>query len=126
MDAPLRTEIEARLLEERDRLQEDLNTALEESRENRAEESGDLSRLKSHPADAGSQADEADTDLRIAERATERVNRIDAALNRLRDQPDTFGRCEVCGETIAAARLRLVPWTTRCADHARERESGGR
>lgn len=118
MDDGLRDEIETRLLEERDRLQDDLNTAVDESRDNRAEPSGDLSRLKSHPADAGSQAAEADTDLRIAERATERVNRIDAALTRLRDQPDEFGRCEICSDEIDAERLRLVPWTTRCAEHA--------
>lgn len=122
MDAELRNELETRLLEERDRLQEDLNTALEEGRENRAEESGDLSRLKSHPADSASQAEEADTDLRIAERATERVNRVDAALARLREQPDDYGQCEVCGEVIDPDRLRVVPWTTRCVDHVKSAE----
>ncbi|MEK9500231.1 TraR/DksA family transcriptional regulator [Gaopeijia maritima] len=116
MNDTIRNELESRLLEERDRLQEDLDHAVEESRD--ASDVGDLSNLKSHPADSGTQEDEADTDLRIAERATERINRIDAALTRLREQPDEFGRCEVEGKAIAIERLRLVPWTTRCAEHA--------
>lgn len=116
MDNELRNELELLLLEERDRLQADLHTALDEGRE--ANDSGDLSNLKSHPADSGTQEAEVDTDLRIAERATDRITHIDAALTRLREQPEDYGQCEVCGRAIEAARLRLVPWTTRCAEHA--------
>lgn len=116
MDDGLRAELETRLLENRDRLQEDLNTAVAEGRD--ARDSGDLSNLKSHPADSGSQENEAETDLRIADRATHRINLIDAALVRLREQPDDFGHCDVCGDAIEPNRLRLVPWTVRCADHA--------
>lgn len=118
LDADQRAEIEERLLEERDRALEDLNTAVEEESQPQAASSGDLSKYPSHPADAASHADEADTDFRLANRNTDRLNRIDAALNRLREHPETFGRCEIDGEPIAVERLRLIPWTTRCADHA--------
>ena len=46
------------------------------------------------------------------------LERIDAALDTLVNQPHDFGRCERCGEPIAAARLSLVPWTRRCTQHA--------
>lgn len=116
MNDATRNEMETLLLTERDRLQTDLNSAVDERRE--AGDSSDLSTLKSHPADSGTQEDEADTDLRIAERASDRINHIDAALTRLREQPEDYGRCEVCGDSIQPERLRLVPWTTRCAEHA--------
>lgn len=116
MKDDIRNEMEARLLEERDQLQHDLNTALYERRE--ASDAGDLADLKTHPADSATQENEARTDLLIADRATDRINQIDAALTRLREQPEAYGRCEVGGEAIAVERLRLVPWTTRCAEHA--------
>lgn len=31
----------------------------------------------------------------------------------------TYGRCDVCGEPIAASRLEARPWSTRCIQHAR-------
>ncbi|MDQ3484297.1 MAG: TraR/DksA C4-type zinc finger protein [Actinomycetota bacterium] len=30
----------------------------------------------------------------------------------------SYGRCDVCGEDIDAARLEARPWATRCIDHA--------
>ncbi|MDQ3307686.1 MAG: TraR/DksA C4-type zinc finger protein [Actinomycetota bacterium] len=30
----------------------------------------------------------------------------------------SYGRCDVCGEDIGAARLEARPWATRCIDHA--------
>jgi RNA polymerase-binding transcription factor DksA len=30
----------------------------------------------------------------------------------------TYGRCDVCGETIPAARLEARPYTARCVAHA--------
>lgn len=46
------------------------------------------------------------------------LERIDAALDTLVNRPTEFGRCERCGQPIAAARLALVPWTRRCTRHA--------
>lgn len=116
----VRAEMEERLLTERDRTQEDLETALEEESRPPAESSGSLSRYPSHPADAASDADEAHTDFLVAERSTERLNLIDAALDRLREHPESYGRCEVCGEPIDLERLRMVPWTRHCVDDAPE------
>lgn len=120
LDEETRAEMEERLLEERDRTREDLNTALEEESQPPRESSGALSDLPSHPADAASEVAEADADMRVAERSTEHIAVVDDALHRLREQPETYGVCEICGETIAMERLRLLPWTRRCAEHAPE------
>jgi len=38
---------------------------------------------------------------------------VNEALRRI--QNGTYGTCEVCSKPIPAARLGLIPWTTRCA-----------
>jgi DnaK suppressor protein len=50
----------------------------------------------------------------------ETLNHIDTALRRLRE--GTYGDCFECGEEIAQARLRALPFAVRCRDceHARE------
>ena len=112
-----RQEIEERLLKERDRAQEVLNRALDEEDEMQSESSGDLSKFPSHMADAGTQADEADTDFQVAERNSDRITRIDKALRRLRETPEAVGICQECGDPISMERLRIVPWTSVCARH---------
>jgi DnaK suppressor protein len=44
----------------------------------------------------------------------ETLNKIDAALRRLGE--DTYGDCFECGEEIAEARLRALPFAVRCKD----------
>lgn len=72
-------------------------------------------------------SDNLDAAATVAEREVESVEaatqvalleRIDAALDTLVNRPTEFGRCERCGQPIAAARLSLVPWTRRCTRHA--------
>lgn len=45
---------------------------------------------------------------------------IEAALGRIRS--GTYGRCEVTGEPIPAARLRVLPWTRLSTAAARKTE----
>ena len=43
---------------------------------------------------------------------------VERALAKLED--GSYGRCDVCGEPIAAERLEALPWAVRCvADAAR-------
>jgi DnaK suppressor protein len=51
----------------------------------------------------------------------ETLNAIDAALHRLED--GTYGDCFDCGGEIAEARLRALPFTVRCIDCERARET---
>lgn len=45
-------------------------------------------------------------------RDLDELTQIEAALQRL--QTGRFGRCEDCAEPIAAARLNVQPWASRC------------
>ncbi len=53
---------------------------------------------------------------------TERLRRIDAALDRVNDPDEEFGVCEACGEAIGLRRLELMPWTRLCLDCQAENE----
>jgi DnaK suppressor protein len=41
---------------------------------------------------------------------------VERAEQKLAD--GSYGRCDVCGVEIGAARLEARPWATRCLDHA--------
>jgi DnaK suppressor protein len=41
---------------------------------------------------------------------------VDRSLAKLDD--GTYGRCDICGEEIAAGRLEVHPWATRCVRDA--------
>ena len=47
---------------------------------------------------------------------SEVLARITAALARIDDDPDSFGRCTDCEEPIAAKRLELMPYVELCVD----------
>ena len=48
--------------------------------------------------------------------ARERLAAVDAALAKM--EAGTYGRCEVCGSSIAEARLEARPLSVRCVDCA--------
>lgn len=52
----------------------------------------------------------------------EELAQIDAALQRLADDPDGFGICEQCEEPIPARRIELMPWVRMCIDCQQGRE----
>lgn len=51
----------------------------------------------------------------------ETLNQIDTALRRLGE--GTYGDCVECGEEIAQARLRALPFAVRCKDCEEARET---
>ncbi len=48
------------------------------------------------------------------------LREIDKALDRMKE--GSYGYCEVCGKPIEEERLKAVPWTTLCIEHAEEAE----
>ena len=64
---------------------------------------------------------QADLDLALLEIRSEAIRQIDHALARI--DAGTYGICEECGITIAAARLRALPSAERCRDCEEVRES---
>jgi RNA polymerase-binding transcription factor DksA len=112
------TKIENRLLEERARLVDQLNefTNLEAEGDNQ-ERSGSLSNLPFHQADLGTDTANEELEASIATRRSAEIGEIDAALERLRTSPETFGIDENSGESIPFERLDLIPWARTAVPH---------
>jgi RNA polymerase-binding transcription factor DksA len=118
-----RSTVEARLLAERERALEaigDFDALTKDLRER----AGELSLYDQHPADFGSESGEREKQFLLASVEGRRLYEIDEALQRLYRTPEEFGVCAVCGEAIGRERLDVVPETTLCARHARERDAG--
>ena len=65
-------------------------------------------------AAAASQVFEQQRDLALRDRATQQLELVDAALERLDD--GSFGTCLRCAKLIADARLEALPWAAHCID----------
>jgi len=100
-----------RLHEERTRLLEQLH-AFEEvnAEESSQEQSGDLSKVPTHLADLGTDANTEEVELMIGSRMSQELAEIDAALDRLTTSPETFGQDEATGKSIAFERLDIIPY----------------
>jgi RNA polymerase-binding transcription factor DksA len=61
--------------------------------------------------------------LNLAASDRERINEIDAALQRIKDR--TYGLCELTFEPIKKARLDEIPWTRYTIEAARELDRRG-
>jgi RNA polymerase-binding protein DksA len=79
---------------------------------------GDLSTLPTHLADFD--AEGLDRNLALAENEAGILREVEAALERI--EQGTYGKCQQCGEEIAAARLDALPYTPFCVRCAEERE----
>jgi DnaK suppressor protein len=61
-----------------------------------------------------------DIEFALIQMKAETLNKINEALSRLEE--GTYGRCFECGEDIAQARLRALPFAVRCKDCEEARE----
>ena len=59
----------------------------------------------------------------LAELESEELAQIEDALQRIKE--GRYGRCEVCGCRIPAARLNALPFTSTCVCCRREQETAG-
>jgi DnaK suppressor protein len=70
----------------------------------------------------GSEVDiQDDIGFALIQLKTETLNKIDTALRRLEE--GHYGDCLECGDEIADARLRALPFATRCRDCEESREA---
>jgi RNA polymerase-binding transcription factor DksA len=67
-------------------------------------------------ADSGQVAAEQGEHRALLGRLQETLTDVERALAKLDD--GTYGKCEVCGEDIADARLEAVPASRYCINHA--------
>ena len=121
------------LLLHRARISGDVSQLSDEAlKTSRRESAGDLSSMPIHMADIGSDNFEQEFTLSLLENGEEVLGEIDAALKRIED--GTYGLCEQCAQDpkkagkasamIPTARLRAIPWTRYCVEHARLVEEG--
>jgi RNA polymerase-binding transcription factor DksA len=120
MKAIERATLESRLLTEREEITKNMWRAEAEEHEGQRESAGEIPRVPSSAADAGSDTQEIEKDWANIQREGQQLAQIDAALHLLRENPRAFGACERCGREIEIARLELVPWTRLCASCVRE------
>ncbi len=76
------------------------------------EQTGEISGARLHPADLGSDTQEIETLETLSERNIQTLRDIDDAFERI--ESGTYGICASCGNTIAAARLKILPETRLC------------
>jgi DnaK suppressor protein len=84
------------------------------------------------PTDLSDDPAQEDIDFALVEMQAQTLDRIDRALKRL--QAGEYGLCDDCEEEIPEARLRALPFATRCRNcqeaaeqsEARQRRSGDR
>jgi DnaK suppressor protein len=70
----------------------------------------------------GSEVDiQGDIGFAVIQLTTETLNKIDTALRRLEE--GHYGDCFECGDEIAEARLRALPFAVRCRDCEQRREA---
>ncbi len=62
-----------------------------------------------------------DIEFALIQMKSETLNKINEALRRLDEA--TYGNCFECGEEIAEARLRALPFALRCKDCEEARET---
>ena len=108
--------LEKRLHEERARITAELREfTTVESVEDGEDRSGDISKFPTHPADLGTDTADEELDASLATRRSAELAEIDAALERIRNAPETVGLDERTGEPIPYARLQIIPWARTAA-----------
>ena len=83
-------------------------------------DSGELSKVPLHLADAGTDNFEQEFSLSLAEAGSQSLPLIEAAIKRIAE--GTYGICEECGVNIPRARLNAVPFAHLCVKCASELE----
>ena len=129
MSLPLTEErleaLRRRLLEEKSEIERrtaanrhyGLNASLRDS-------TGDLSTNDNHPGDEGTELFERSKDFALMEKDALRLNRIDAALERM--DTGEYGRCAACGRFIPYERLDALPTAIYCTEHEPMRQLSAR
>ena len=105
-----------------DRRRELLNSVHEKIRDARAE--GNKERDVLDQGESSEVDIQEDIEFALIQMKSETLNKVDAALRRLEE--GTYGDCFECGEEIAEARLRALPFAVRCKDCEEARETAER
>ena len=124
MSKKMLTHFEKRLLEERKRVLKELGNYNEAFNATPQSADGDLSSYSFHMADQGTDAMEREKAFLFASQEGRFLWHIDEALRRLYRSPETFGKCQQCGEDIDYDRLDALPHARLCIKDKQREEDG--
>jgi DnaK suppressor protein len=116
--------LEKRLLEERARVMKELGIYEKSFAGTLQSSDGDLSSYSFHMADQGTDAMEREKEFLFASKEGRYLWHVNEALRRLYKSPETFGRCQECGEPIAFERLDALPHARLCIKCKAKEEDG--
>jgi len=108
--------IEKRLLDERARALRSLGLFDEMAKADRESGDSDLSAYTDHMADQGTEAMEREKAALFATKEGRYLYRLEEALRRLYNDPQTFGSCHTCGSPVGYERLDALPHARYCID----------
>jgi len=95
------------LMDERNRIAEDLSYQKSELNKTITEGAGELSSATYHMADVGTDMAEREKTSLFAHRQAKYLSDVDEALDRVDDE--TYGVCIICGDLIEEGRLVAAP-----------------
>ena len=116
---------EQRLLEERRRALAEMGRMNDTIGGSDDAQTGELTTWRFHMADVGTETFEREQNNLMASREGQLLWHINEGLRRLYGSPESFGRCEECGERIAYERLDAIPYVTRCVKCKQDWEGAG-
>lgn len=117
--------IERRLHEERARALRSLGLWDQMAKADRESGDSDLAAYTDHMADQGTEAMEREKAALFATKEGRYLYRIEDALRRLYNDPETFGTCQATGQPIGFERLDALPHARYCIEHKRKLEEEG-
>lgn len=122
MDRTQLDHLERLLLRERNKILRSLGRFQEQSTQSRDSSDADLSSYSFHMADQGTDAMEREKSFLFASKEGRYLYRVEEALRRLYNSPDTFGICHGCKNEIPFERLDALPHARYCLDCKRREE----
>lgn len=114
-----REALRERLLEERERLEREINE-LDADLSESLEEASEESPYDQHMAETAAVTLDREIDLSLEENTRASIAQIDRALGKLEN--GSYGLCDKCGKPIGEDRLRVAPFATLCIDCKRLEE----
>ena len=115
---------EKRLLEERKRVLKELGHHEDMMTQTSQDSDGDLSSYSFHMADQGTDAMEREKAFLFASQEGRFLWHIDQALRRIYQAPESYGKCQSCGEEIDYDRLDALPHARLCFACKQREEDG--
>jgi len=95
------------LMEERNRIVEDLDYQKHELNKTVTDSAGELSSATYHMADVGTDMAEREKTSMFAHRQAKYLSDVDEAIQRVEEE--SYGVCAICGDLIEEDRLKAVP-----------------